>query len=357
MYESGSTLTVEQAMDWAITLAQEGRGCVAPNPVVGCVVLSKNNQLLSSGYHQRCGGDHAEVDAINKVKNKQDLEGAKVVVTLEPCAFEGKTPACAKILSDLPIGEVYYGAKDPYPKVSGKGVEILKKAGKKIELLKSHESACKNLAEVFFINQIQQRPFIALKVATSLDGKIALKNGESQWITGKLSRIKAHELRFFYDAVLVGKKTLEKDNPSLNIRHPKYSKENKVIIASSSLKAKLGWDTLQLQGSNFKSLGFKVGELHKEKNIYIVSDIKEQLKELYKVGVTSILVEGGSGVLSYLLKEGLFDKLYCFVAPAVIGQGLGWSDDIEVKKLSEKVQLKKPSLEVLGQDILLEFRK
>ncbi|MFN9068767.1 MAG: bifunctional diaminohydroxyphosphoribosylaminopyrimidine deaminase/5-amino-6-(5-phosphoribosylamino)uracil reductase RibD, partial [Bdellovibrionales bacterium] len=189
--------------------------------------------FLASGYHQRCGGPHAEVEALQKVKPEL-LAGAHVIVTLEPCAHEGRTPSCAKTLAQLPIKKITYGIVDPNPLVSGKGHQILKEAGLDVQeyqgpLKLNLERVC----EEFLVNQKEKRIFVALKVAQSLDGKIALKNGKSQWITGPDSRDFVQNLRAQYDGILVGRNTVVADNPSLNVRVPGITKDNHVIVWGS----------------------------------------------------------------------------------------------------------------------------
>ena len=227
-------MNLDQAMQLAISEALKGAPFVSPNPKVGCVILDSQGELLSTGYHKKFGEAHAEIEALKNL-NPDQLKGAHLIVTLEPCAHEGKTPSCAKTLAKLPIKKVTFGLVDPNPLVAGQGAKILKEAGIEVEeyqgILKADlEEVC----EEFLWNFRQKKVFVAVKIAQSLDGKIALLNGESKWITGPDSRQKVHELRAQYDAVLVGKNTILIDNPSLDIRHPKIQKENKVVVLDRS---------------------------------------------------------------------------------------------------------------------------
>lgn len=356
-------------MGLAIAEARKGAGFVAPNPLVGAVILDSQYRFLASGYHARCGEAHAEIEALAKVK-KTDLNGAHFFITLEPCAHVGRTPSCAKTLSHLPLASVTYGVEDPHPLVSGRGAEIIREAGIQAIHKKEFEADCRELAEVFFVNQLNKRPFVALKVATSLDGFMALKSGESQWITGQEARTYGHYLRAIYDATLVGAGTFIADNPSLNIRHPNYEgKSNKVIIID-----KRGNLLSQLPGTN-------VDKCHKAKDIILVTcgfkelknespysilcldknideNIPEVLTQLFDLGVTSLLIEGGAKTYSLFLNQGLVDRVYIFMAPSIIGavNGMSWTHQFKTSKLSEMLRLENPSLTPLGSDYLYSAR-
>ena len=211
--KKGQSLTDDQAFRWALAEGFRGYGLTSPNPPVGCTILDSQGRFLSSGYHHRAGEPHAEIEALSQLLPEtrdaeyrqildrtqvgwdlsdlpqEKLQGARVFVTLEPCAHEGRTPSCAKTLAKLPIGEVVVLLRDPHKNVSGQGFEILKKAGKKVRCLEIESAqdplvdVARALCETFLINQEMDRPFVSLKVASSLDGIMALKNGESQWLT------------------------------------------------------------------------------------------------------------------------------------------------------------------------------
>jgi diaminohydroxyphosphoribosylaminopyrimidine deaminase/5-amino-6-(5-phosphoribosylamino)uracil reductase len=347
----------------------KGFGFVSPNPLVGCVVLNKNLEMISTGFHEMYGGAHAEINAIKNLTHEQ-LDGAHIVVTLEPCAHVGKTPACAKTLAELPIASVTYGIKDPNPLVSGKGIEILEKAGKAVLHLQTTEQHCEDLAEIFLWNMRQKKAFVALKMASSLDGQIALKSGESQWITGEKSRKYSHYLRAGYDAILIGRNTLVVDDPMLNIRHPNFQgKKNKVVI-------------LDPEGKLLRNIShYKISEYHDKENIvfaikdttvvstdYKIVPVKSMLSgaldlsdltaKLYEEKICSLYVEGGAQTYSEFLSQKAFQRLYLFQAPVIIGtkNGKSWSESFSVSRLKEKLHLNNMSSRRIGEDLFITAR-
>ncbi len=339
-------LSLEQAMQIAIDEAYKGFAFVSPNPRVGCVVLDHQGYLLSTGHHTRFGQPHAEVEALKGLSQEQ-LQGAHVIVTLEPCAHEGQTPSCAKMLAQMPLAQVTYGLIDPNPLVAGQGAEIIRRAGIQVNeyqgpLKNDLEEAC----EEFLWNFRHKKTFVALKVAQSLDGKIALKNGESQWITGPESRQRVHELRAQYDAVLVGKKTVLQDNPSLNVRHPAIQKENQVVVLDRS------GDVLK----NTSELN--IFKTHSKDHIHILSssNLSEALDELYNRGIRSVMVEGGGEIFASFLKENLVQRLHVFMAPVLIGQGMSWTEGFSIPSLEQKIQLKSIKTRPVGRDLHLTAR-
>ncbi|RME14873.1 MAG: bifunctional diaminohydroxyphosphoribosylaminopyrimidine deaminase/5-amino-6-(5-phosphoribosylamino)uracil reductase RibD, partial [Bdellovibrio sp.] len=226
-------MTPKEAMQLAIQEAYKGWGRVYHNPMVGCVILNQKGELISKGFHREYGKDHAEVDAFKKAgASLEALKGATVFVTLEPCAHQGKTPSCAKTMSQWPIKKVVYGLKDPNPLVQGKGLEILKNAGIVVEAFGDFSDELQELIEIFSFNMKHKEPFVALKVATSLDGCLAYpEESPLRWITGDKSREHCHFLRAHYDAIVIGKNTLLMDNPFLTVRHKDFpNHKNKVVI-------------------------------------------------------------------------------------------------------------------------------
>ena len=336
-------MNLDQAMQLAISEALKGAPFVSPNPKVGCVILDSQGELLSTGYHKKFGEAHAEIEALKNL-NPDQLKGAHLIVTLEPCAHEGKTPSCAKTLAKLPIKKVTFGLVDPNPLVAGQGAKILKEAGIEVEeyqgILKADlEEVC----EEFLWNFRQKKVFVAVKIAQSLDGKIALLNGESKWITGPDSRQKVHELRAQYDAVLVGKNTILIDNPSLDIRHPKIQKENKVVVLDRS-------------GEILKKLNhLKMFTVHKPENLIVLPslDLSSVLSELYDKGIRSIMVEGGGRIYSSFLAQGLVQRLHLFTAPVILGQGIGWADRFTLSDMGKKLELKSVKTSMIGEDTYL----
>lgn len=318
MENKPETLTDDQAMRLAIVEARRGWGWVSPNPAVGCVILSSEGQRIGKGYHEKYGGPHAEINALRGL-SQAELQGARVFVTLEPCAHYGKTPPCAGALAKLPISEVIYGLQDPNPQVQGKGLEILKKAGIRVTHFKKYEEDCARVCEHFLKNMRFQRPFVTLKVAVSLDGKLALKNGQSQWITGEESRLEAHRLRAFHEAILVGVNTFLTDNPSLNIRHPDYpQKTTQVIVLDPTGRGLSKLKDSKLYANHPpSSIHWVVGQSHKEsQNLFDQSHDKSQtffsqyLDEL-KINiiyVSALDKQGKSSVVSEQEVDGLPKK-------------------------------------------------
>ncbi len=319
-----NVLNKEQAMLLAIEQARRGLGRVSPNPPVGAVILNAKGQLLSTGYHQFLGADHAEIMAFKN--NKHSLEQAVLYVTLEPCAHQGLTPSCADQLAKLPFSKVFIGLEDPNPKVFGHGIEKLKQAGIKVEM---YEGPLKNqleeLIEIFSYNMTEQKPFVALKIASSLDGSITAFN--RKWITNELSREYVSMLRGHYDAVCIGVKTFLTDNPRLNSRHPYFlDQQNKVIVLDPdglSFSALKDSNLLQVRDpskviivtrQSQKSLSLPYCVIHQDKDPF---DLEELLKQLFHKGVYSMLVEGGGVVFSSFLTKS--QRIYLFLSPFVAG--------------------------------------
>ncbi len=384
-------LSPEEAMTLAIEVAKKGIGRVSPNPLVGCVVVDKNHHFLASGFHECFGGAHAEINALRKIK-KEKLSGSYFYVTLEPCAHEGKTPSCAKVLSELPIKKVIYGLIDPNPLVQGKGISILENLGIETEewaedclstgddnrdgnSLKIKKNL-RELVENFIYNIEKEKTFVALKVATSLDGQIALTSGGNRWITGEKSRLFSHELRAQYDAVLVGRGTVEIDNPSLNIRHTDFpGLENKVVILDPSGELL----------SKIESLN--IAKVRPAENIYICIeekrilpsqnleaavgvnilriktldggefDLQHLLFLLRKKGIYSVFVEGGAETLSIFLQQKKCQRLHLFVAPIVLGAGGGvsWTNKLSFSQMKERIFFTKTFAMNMGEDLYTTF--
>ncbi|MEQ1875076.1 MAG: bifunctional diaminohydroxyphosphoribosylaminopyrimidine deaminase/5-amino-6-(5-phosphoribosylamino)uracil reductase RibD [Bdellovibrionia bacterium] len=350
-------MTPAEAMRLAIEEGRKGLTTVSPNPAVGAVILESNGALLSKGFHHKAGEPHAEIEALKNISPNhtfpligtpgeafaQKLKGAQMFVTLEPCAHHGRTPPCAEALAKLPFASVTYGLVDPNPKVSGQGAAIMNRAGVKAELFSGLRRELEELAEIFLHNMRSQMPFVAVKVATSLDGKIGRKDKPfPQWLTGPEARLHVHYLRACYDAILVGRKTVEVDDPGLNIRHPDHSKENKVIVLDSN-KQLLPTITnrnifkthkpenifLVFRGRDFKS------SIDPDSGVTLVScpdldegdglELEFLLKYLYQENkIASIFVEGGVHTFGPFFKHNLVQRLYHFRAPVLIGDDVGW---------------------------------
>lgn len=358
--KKGDELTADQAMKLAIDVAIGGAPFVSPNPLVGCTVVDREHRFLAFGFHHKYGEHHAEVDALLKLTN-DELKNSTFYVTLEPCAHRGKTGSCAQRLALLPVDKVIFGLIDPNPLVAGQGAEILKSAGKKVfEYQGPLKNELNELCEVFLKNQIQKKVFVAAKVATSLDGQIALKSGESKWITSNASRNYVHELRSYYDAVLVGRRTIEIDNPSLNIRHENIQKNTALIILDphSTLlqKINLGKDFKFLSCHRTEKVFFAVHEKIESNYQQIVfSDLQNLLELIWQQGLRSVFVEGGAATVSSFLSLGLLDRLYLFMAPVIIGagNGLAWTQNYQISSLDSKICLRNVKSRRFGDDFLI----
>lgn len=368
-------LSPQQAMKTAIEEAYQGATKVSPNPLVGSVVLDKEGNLLARGHHEFYGGPHAEVNALKNLSEDQ-LRGATVFVTLEPCAHEGKTPSCAKMLAKLPIKKVIFGLVDPNPLVAGQGAQILQAAGIETEVFSETHPEFKieleEVCESFLWNFREKKVFVSLKIAQSLDGQVGLKTGESKWITNEKSREHAHYLRACHDATLVGRGTIQHDNPSLNIRHSRFQKENRVVVIDP--RGTLLHEASQLQ----------VTRMHKPQNLFwCVSekqyssgdlpfakilrlketsdgtlDLCDLLKNLWDHGVRSVMIEGGPLTAASFLKAGLVNRLYLFTAPVVIGSegGRSWTEGMSIPEMRERLVLKNPQTLSFGGDLLTTGR-
>ncbi len=355
----------ERIMSECIQLAAKGKGFVSPNPLVGCIIM-KDGNVFGKGFHKKYGEAHAEVNAVNDARKKGfDLKGASVYVNLEPCTHKGKTSPCADLLINEKVGKVYIGMRDPYEKVNGKGIRKLRAAGIEVKygLL---EEECKELNK-FFIKFVKEKlPYVSLKIAQSIDGKIALNNYKSQWITGEASRKYVQQLRSEYDVVLIGRNTAKYDNPSLSVRDVRGRTPYRIVIDKDSTlpeNLKLFTDsdkkkTFVLSGISKKS----VTEIYsrniirvKEKDQKLV--LKDMLKKLHSMNITSVLVEGGANLYSQFAKTGMFDDIYLFIAPKIIGKGISSFNDFEISRLSEAKPLCLNYTKQFEKDLLIYYKK
>lgn len=363
----GTEVSTEQAMRLAISEAYKGAARVSPNPLVGSVVLDSQNRFISAGHHEFYGGPHAEVNALKNI-SESDLKGAHLIVTLEPCAHEGKTPSCAKLIARLPVKKVTFGLLDPNPLVAGKGLEILRQAGITVEEFPKLKSELEEVCEAFLKNFREKKIFSTLKIASTLDGRTAETTGHSQWVTNTESRQYAHYLRACYDAVLVGARTIEKDNPKLNIRHPSLTKENKIVILDREAKV--------LNEPN----RFAIFQVHKPENILVITSDKTKLDTsrkplavvhmtcseqnghlslseafqcMWNFGIRSTLVESGGALATSLLDQNWVDRLHLFMSTQVLGPGLSWSEHLRSRTLQSSIQLDSTSMQIFGDNVYL----
>jgi len=350
-------------MRMAFDLAAKGKGSTSPNPMVGAVVV-KGNRLIATGWHKRCGADHAEIVALKKAGGR--ARGAKLYVTLEPCFHYGRTPPCVDQVIDSGIREVVIGMVDPNPLTRGKSIAKLRRAGIKVRTGILRPDA-ERLNEIFVKYMRSQMPFVAAKCAQTLDGKIATVTGESKWITSSKTRDYARRVRDEFDAILVGVNTVLRDDPRLN--GVRKTKRLKKIILDSSLKTPL---TARLfKGARpadcviavtHKASPAKIKQFQNKGARLIICpakdgrvDLKCLLKALAKEEITSILMEGGARVIGGALKEKLVDKLYIYVAPKIIGDQDALSSVVGVGtvNIGRSIRLKNLTSRNIGQDILL----
>ncbi len=360
----------ETYMRRAIELAKKGAGRVSPNPMVGAVVV-KNGKIIAEGYHKRFGAPHAEVEALNSVPD-EELKGATIYVNLEPCSHHGKTPPCADLIIEKGLAKVVAGVLDPNPEVSGKGVEKLRKAGIEV-VVGVLEEECLELNKFFFKHITTGLPYTTLKIAQSIDGNIALKNGVSQWITSEQSRAETHRLRAAHDAVLIGKNTAIRDNPQLTVRLAdgrdplkilfdtyltapfdltvyKSSVRTKTIVCCSEEAAKTR------KAENLRIVGVNVLPVKIDDNDKI--NVEDALKKLYsKFNVGSILAEGGAEIFSSFVQSGLADEIIFFVAPKILGDGVSPFSSVSLASLEKAFVYKIKSVEKIGDDLKIVLVK
>lgn len=308
-------------MSRALELAENGRGNVSPNPMVGCVIVYED-RIIGEGYHWKFGGPHAEVNAINSVKNPEFLKNSTVYVTLEPCAHWGKTPPCANLLVEKKVKKVVIAALDSNPLVGGKGIETIKNAGIEVKTGVLEKEARQQNRR--FFTQIEKlRPYVILKWAQSSDGFMAREDYSSKWISGTRSRQLVHKWRVEEDAILVGKNTAFYDNPSLNVRD--WVGKNPVrIILDSNLELP---ENIHLFDRSIPTICFNSKKSETKENLEFVNlgdnfSISDILKELNSRKIQSLIIEGGSKVLSGFIESGLWDEARVFTGKARFNSGI-----------------------------------
>ncbi|RJR22490.1 MAG: bifunctional diaminohydroxyphosphoribosylaminopyrimidine deaminase/5-amino-6-(5-phosphoribosylamino)uracil reductase RibD [Nitrospiraceae bacterium] len=352
-------------MQMALKLAARGKGRTSPNPMVGAVIV-KGDKVIASGHHRMAGTAHAEAAALKKAGPR--AEGATLYVNLEPCCHTGKrTPPCTKTIIKAGIKEVVTAMIDPNPRVSGRGLKELRKAGIKTRTGILKDAALK-LNEGFIKHITLKRPFVILKIAQSIDGKIATAAGESKWITGPEARERVHELRNEVDALLVGSGTVKADNPSLDCRVSGGRNPFRIIV-DSSLKISLNSKVLRYDDGKTLIATTKKADKRKlnsllKKGIRVLLiktksgrvDLNCLMDELGRLDITTVMIEGGSSVAASALADRIVDKAMFFTAPKIIG-GVNAIPSVGGKSpalLSEAIMLKDVQVTLLGDDMLIE---
>lgn len=341
----------DKYMKKCIELAKGGEGQTSPNPLVGCVVLDKDGNEISTGFHHKYGENHAERDALLKL-TKGEEKGGTLIVNLEPCSHHGKTPPCADLIIERGLKRVVIGMQDVNPIVAGNGIKRLKDAG--IEVVEHVlEDECKILNEVFIKNMTQKKVFIAIKTATTLDGKIATQNGSSQWITSEKAREEVKVIRNRYDAIMTSSATILADNPTMlhrkkiildrklrtNLEAPIY-KNGEIYLFNDSLDMFEG-------GVNFIKT-----PVHDDK-----LDLEFIFNKAYELGIKSVLVESGGHLAGSVLKYA--DKIYHFIAPKITGDNSSLScfDFQQIDDINKSLNFKFSDIKSFEPDILITYYK
>ena len=347
-------------MQRALDLAYRARGATSPNPMVGCVVV-RDGVVVGEGFHARAGEAHAEVNAIRAAGGRVD--GATVYVSLEPCAHHGRTPPCTELLLEVRPARVVVAMEDPNPKVAGKGIGALRAAGIPVDVgVLAQEALRLNEAYAVFIRDA--RPFVIAKCAMTLDGKIATRTGASKWITGEAARHHVHELRSEVDAILIGRKTLDFDDPSLTVRTDAPPKQPVRIVLSTGgdLDPTRKLFSENGGGATWIAAPEGSGDTNLAERLALPSDdfgrvdMKALVTELGRRDIMSVLIEGGGETLAGAFAAGVVDKVMCYVAPKILG-GRDAITPVEgdgVASVDEAIPLERMQARALGEDLLIE---
>lgn len=365
-------MTDNEYMLRAVELAKRGIGAVNPNPLVGAVI-TRDGQILAEGWHARCGELHAERSAIKNFYERNpegNLKGATIYVTLEPCCHYGKTPPCTEAIIENGFGRVVVGSDDPNPLVAGKGIQMLRDAGIEVDTNVMKE-ACDALNDVFFHYIRSRTPYVVMKYAMTLDGKIATYAGKSKWITGEKARENVHRDRNRYMGIMVGVGTVIADNPMLDCRLPEGGRSPVRIIADTNLRTPLDCRIVATAKEipTIIATACTDGErqepyLGKNCKVIVVPsalqgqgiDLKALMEKLGGEGIDSILLEGG-GTLNYsALKSGIVNRVQAYIAPKLFGGsgakspvgGMGFAE------VADCIKLKNTHISMFDEDILIE---
>ncbi len=350
----------ERGMRRALALAARGIGAVEPNPMVGAVVLDAAGQVVGEGWHERFSEAHAEVNAFAMAGER--AKGGTLFVTLEPCCHVGKTPPCTDAVLRSGVRRVVVAMADPFPKVAGGGLTVLREAGIDVTVGVCEWEA-KQLNAPYLKLLATGRPWVHLKWAMSLDGKIATRTGDSRWISGEESRAIVHELRGRMDAIVVGAGTLRADDPLLTARPPGPRVATRIVLTRTG---ELPPDRRLLQTTRDapvlvfapKSAGSKLAPWIAAGAEVVVGDsILDLLDELGRRRFTNILVEGGAALTGSFLEAGAADEVHAFVAPLLVGgDGPGPVAGVGVERIADALKLPHPSIRVLGSDLYVHGR-
>ena len=352
----------EKYMERCIKLARRGEGNVSPNPLVGAIVLDKEGNVSGEGFHEKYGEAHAEINALNIAGEK--ARGSTLYINLEPCCHWGKTPPCVDRIIESGVKKLILGMTDPNPEVAGKGIKKAKEAG--IEVIEDVlNKKCLKLNEIFIKNITQKKPFIAIKTASTMDGKIATALGKSKWITFEKAREEVHRLRNKYDAIITGSGTVIADNPSLTCRMEDGRNPVRIVVDSHL--------TTPENSQVYRDDGTRViiaaceDSANKEKysrNVEIFEcpiingrpNLEYLVNKLYKNGIYSIISESGAKLNGAFLKENLADKIYFFLAPKLMADktALSLFEGFNIENLDKCVNLRFEEIRHFPPDLMIE---
>ena len=364
-------------MERALARAETGAGAVSPNPMVGAIVVGPDGTVLGEGAHEEYGGPHAEVNALraaHKQHGAAALREATLYVTLEPCSHHGKTPPCTNRILEADVPRVVVGTLDPFPKAQGDGIRRLREAGVEVEVGVC-ETACRRLNEAFFHHVDTGRPLITLKVAQTLDGRIATRTGHSKWISGEASRTLVHEWRAALDGVLVGSGTARSDDPRLTVRHVDGRQPQRIVLDREGIlppDRTLFTDdhadhTIAVVGEDrdrpayadaLERAGGTLLRLPETDDEHL--DLPALLDRLGSDGgrdaapMQSLLVEAGPGLATALFRQDLVDRFFCFVAPKVVGDGIPVLGDLGITEMTDARTFADQEWTTVGSDLLFK---
>lgn len=335
-------------MALALKLSKLGQAGVGANPMVGCVI-SSDDKIIAKDYHHQYGQEHAEINALNQIGHK--AENCKLYVTLEPCSHHGKTPPCINAIIKAGIKKVYVATLDPNPLVSGSGVKLMKENGIDVEIGLLENNAIE-VNRGFFKRMKTGLPFITSKIAMSLDGRVAMRSGESKWITSEASRADVQILRSQNQAILTGSGTILNDNPMLTVRNKKLqSKPLRVIIDSSN---SITDKSLNIFSSDSETLILNPTNSKILKNGKI--DLKSALIKLGEMGINNVLLESGSGLNGAMMESNLIDEFIIYTAPVILGSDAQAMMELPFKKMSEKISLNILELTQVANDLKIRAK-
>ena len=345
----------EELMRICLDDAKNYRFETAPNPMVCAIVYDeKEDRIISKGVHKKYGDNHAEVNAIENAGNI-DFSDKTLIVNLEPCAHEGKTPPCADLIVRKGFKKVVFGMYDPNPLVCSQGAMKLKNAG--IEVIPGIlEDECRELNKVFIKNITKKLPYVTIKIATTFDSKIVTAGGESKWITGESAREYVQKLRSKHFGILSGSGTVLADNPALTCRIKGFRSPYRIII---DRHGKIPFD-YQVFCDDGVKIFLATNNLERDfpKNVTPVefANFRDLFSKLYNFGVYSILVETGKTILTALLKQEMADEIYKFCAPKIFGTGMDFVGDLSVFKINEAIKLDFKEMQKIGDDALIRAK-